>query len=113
MDINLILLLFSAASFIFYGLNSFYSKRMVSEYSRWGYDKLRVFLAWCQLLGGLGLLIGIMYPLMLSTASFLLTIMMLTAIFTRIKAKDKLLYTLPSVFYSILNAVIFYNSLQP
>jgi|TARA_B110000459_G_C16324810_1_gene365237 uncharacterized membrane protein YphA (DoxX/SURF4 family) len=112
MNLTLVLIVFSAVSFIFYGLNSFYSKRMVSEYSRWGYDKLRVFLGWCQLLGGLGLLIGLLpgFSLLTSVTSFLLTIMMLTAVFTRIKSKDKLLYTLPSVFYSIINAFIFYNT---
>lgn len=87
---------------------------MVSEYSRWGYDKLRLFLAWCQLLGGCGLLIGLLHhslnPL-ISITSFLLTIMMLTAVFVRIKSKDGLLMTLPSLFYSILNAIIFFQSL--
>lgn len=114
MNLTLVLIIFSSISFIYYGINSFYSKRMVSEYSRWGYDKLRFFLAWCQLLGGCGLLIGLLhlslYPL-ISITSFLLTVMMLTAVFTRIKAKDRLLMTLPSVFYSILNAIIFYQSI--
>jgi hypothetical protein len=86
---------------------------MVSEYSRWGYDKLRIFLGWCQLLGGTGLLIGLfpVFSFLITVTSFLLTIMMMTAVFTRIKSKDKLLYTLPSVFYSILNAAIFYYSI--
>ena len=114
MNLTLVLIVFSSISFIYYGINSFYSKRMVSEYSRWGYDKLRFFLAWCQLLGGCGLLIGLLHPSLyplISITSFLLTIMMLTAVFTRIKAKDRLLITLPSVFYSILNAIIFYQSI--
>ena len=63
---------------------------MRSEYSRWGYDNLRLFLAWCQLLGGCGLIIGMLHhslnPL-ISITSFLLTVMMLTAVFTRIKIK--------------------------
>tara|TARA_B000000475_G_C15753370_1_gene347940 strand:- start:55 stop:321 length:267 start_codon:yes stop_codon:yes gene_type:complete len=86
---------------------------MHSEYSRWGYDKLRFFLAWCQLLGGCGLIIGMLHnslnPLT-SITSFLLTIMMLTAVFTRIRSKDGLLLTLPSLFYLILNAIIFFQS---
>ena len=87
---------------------------MHSEYSRWGYDNLRLFLAWCQLLGGFGLIIGMLHhslnPLT-SITSFLLTIMMLTAVFTRIKSKDGLFLTLPSLFYSILNAIIFFQSI--
>jgi hypothetical protein len=87
---------------------------MQSEYSRWGYDKMRVFLAWCQLLGGCGLIIGTMHHslnLLIPIISFLLTIMMLTAVFTRIKSKDGLLLTIPSLFYSILNAFIFFQSI--
>ena len=87
---------------------------MILEYSRWGYKNLRLFLAWCQLLGGWGLIIGMLHhslnPL-ISITSFLLTVMMLTAVFTRIKSKDGLLLTLPSLFYSILNAIIFFQSI--
>jgi len=48
---------------------------------------------------------------LISITSFLLTIMMLTAVFTRIRSKDGLLLTLPSLFYSILNAIIFFRSI--
>ena len=112
MNTSYCLIVFSSISFIYYGINSFYSKRMRSEYSRWGYDNLRLFLAWCQLLGGCGLIIGMLHhslnPL-ISITSFLLTVMMLTAVFTRIKSKDGLLLTLPSLFYSIINAIIFFK----
>ena len=108
-------IIFSSISFIYYGINSIFSKRMHSEYSRWGYKNLRLFLAWCQLLGGCGLIIGMMHyslnPL-ISITSFLLTVMMLTAVFTRIKSKDGFLLTLPSLFYSILNAIIFLQSIS-
>ena len=59
MDIHLITLLFSAVSFIVYGVNSFFSKRMISEYEKWGFKNQRILLACCQLLGGLGLLVGL------------------------------------------------------
>tara|TARA_B100002019_G_C20883426_1_gene409848 strand:+ start:144 stop:488 length:345 start_codon:yes stop_codon:yes gene_type:complete len=114
MDTSFCLIVFSAISFIYYGINSLFSKRMHSEYSRWGYENLRVFLAWCQLLGGCGLIIGMLHhslkPL-ISITSFLLTVMMLTAVFTRIKSKDGWFLTLPSLFYSILNATIFFQSI--
>ncbi|MBF45587.1 MAG: hypothetical protein CMD38_04865 [Flavobacteriales bacterium] len=114
MNTSLFLIIFSSISFIYYGLNSLLSKKMHSEYSRWGYNNLRIFLAWCQLLGGCGLIIGMLHlslnPL-ISITSFLLTIMMLTAVYTRIKSKDGLLLTLPSLFYSILNTIIFFQSI--
>ena len=115
MSTSFFLIIFSSISFIYYGLNSLLSKRMHSEYSRWGYNNLRVFLGWCQLLGGCGLIIGMIHhslnPL-ISITSFLLTVMMLTAVFTRIKSKDGFLLTLPSLFYSILNAIIFFQSIS-
>ena len=114
MNIPFVLIVFSSISFTYYGINSLFSKKMKSEYSRWGYENLRLVLAWCQLLGGCGLIIGTLHhslnPL-ISITSFLLTIMMLTAVLTRIKSKDGLLLTLPSLFYSILNAYIFFQSI--
>ena len=114
MSASFFLMIFTSISFIYYGLSSLLSKRMHSEYSRWGYNNLRVFLGWCQLLGGCGLMIGMLHPLLnplISITSFLFTIMMLTAVFTRINSKYGLLLTLPSIFYSILNAIIFFQSI--
>ena len=111
MDINFFILLFSAVSFVFYGINSLISKRMVSEYERWGYKNQRIILGCCQLLGGLGLLVGLMVPLLLSVTSFLLTCMMLTAVFVRIQIKETFIKMLPAMFYVVLNSIIFYSSI--
>jgi hypothetical protein len=111
MDLNILLVVFSALSFIFYGINSFFTKRMVSEYARWGYSDHRILLGCIQLLGGIGLLIGITNSVLLSVTSFLLTFMMITAIFVRIKIKDSLTNMLPAIFYSLINFIILYNSL--
>lgn len=110
MDIHLSILFFSAISFIVYGINSFFSKRMISEYKRWGFENQRILLGCCQLLGGTGLLVGLVVPLMLSIASFLLTCMMLTAVFVRIRIKESLFKTLPALLYLVLNLLIFYHS---
>jgi uncharacterized membrane protein YphA (DoxX/SURF4 family) len=111
MDLNLSLLLFSAVSFIFYGISSFFSKRMLSEYARWGYKNQRILLGCLQLLGGVGLLIGITNTLLLSVASFLLTFMMITAVFVRIKIKDNIIQMSPAILYTVVNFIILYNSL--
>ena len=111
MDLNILLVVFSALSFIFYGINSFFTKRMVSEYARWGYSDHRILLGCIQLLGGIGLLIGITNSVLLSVTSFLLTFMMITAIFVRIKIKDSLINMFPAIFYFLINFIILYNSL--
>ena len=93
-------LFFDNISFIYYGLNSLYPKECILNI----HNNLRVFLGWCQLLGGCGLIIGMIHhslnPL-ISITSFLC--MMLTAVFTRIKSKDGFLLT-------FLNAIIFFQS---
>ena len=47
----------------------------------------------------------------ITTSSFLLTILMIAAIFVRIKIKDKLINILPATLYAILNFIVLYNSL--
>ena len=110
MEIHLFTILFSAISFIIYGINSFFSKRMMLEYERWGFKNQRIILGSCQLLGGLGLLIGLAIPLMLSIASFLLMCMMLTAVFVRIKINESVVKMLPALLYVVINLIIFYQS---
>jgi len=112
MDLNLIVLLFSAVSFIFYGISSFFSRRMLSEYARWGYKDQRILLGCLQLIGGLGLLVGLTNAVLLSVASFLLTFMMITAVFVRIKIKDNIFQMFPAILYTVVNFVILYNSLR-
>jgi len=111
MDLNLSILLFSAISFLFYGITSFFSKRMLSEYARWGYKNYRILLGCLQFLGGIGLLVGIVNSTLLTVASFLLTFMMITAVFVRIKIKDSIMQMFPAILYTVLNFIILYNSL--
>ena len=41
MDVYNIITVFTAISFIVYGINSFTSKKMISEFKRWGLQKRR------------------------------------------------------------------------
>ena len=109
--LNLIILLFTAISFIFYAVSSFYSDRMILEYKRWGYKKYRKTIASLQFLGGFGLLIGLYFSLLLIIVSALLTLMMIIAICVRFRIKDNVINTLPAILYASLNCIIFYNSL--
>ena len=90
MDIILIIILFTAFSFIIYGFNSFISKRMINEYKRWGFNKRRKTIGFFQLLGGIGLLIGIKFNFILILSSLCLLIMMVFAIIVRIQIKDNI-----------------------
>ena len=112
MNYDLVILLFSAISFIFYSVSSFYSDRMIFEYERWGYKKFRKIIASLQFLAGVGLLIGWYFSLLLTLVSALLTLMMITAIFVRIRIRDNIINMFPAILYAILNFIIFYKSLM-
>lgn len=123
MNITLIISLFSGISFIVYGISSFRSKRMISEFQRWGYGNQRKLIGCFQLIGGAGLIYGSIFVIntfdsngslvnsnnVLAGSSLILTIMMLGAVFVRIDIKDKFINILPATFYAIINFMIFYN----
>ncbi len=123
MNITLIISLFSGISFIVYGISSFRSKRMISEFQRWGYGNQRKLIGCFQLIGGAGLIFGSLFVIntfdsndslinsnnILAGSSLILTIMMVGAVFVRIDIKDKFVNILPATFYAILNFIIFYN----
>ena len=105
-----VLILFSSISFVIYSLYSIFSKRMILEFSRWRLGNLRVLVASFQMLGGIGLLFGMYNIWLLSLVSFLLILMMISAVIIRIRVKDSFLMTLPAIIYALVNSVIFYIS---
>ena len=106
MDVYTIIIVFSAVSFISYGLNSFISKKMISEYKRWGLEKRRKQIGLVQLICGLGIMIGLKYNFILIISSILLVLMMLVAIYVRIKIKDNISDILPAIAYLVLGIII-------
>ena len=105
-----ILIFFSSISFVIYSLYSIFSKRMILEFSRWGFGNLRILVASFQMLGGIGLLLGMYNIWLLCLVSFLLILMMISAVIIRIRVKDSFLMTLPAIIYALVNSVIFYIS---
>ena len=103
----MILILFSAISFIFYALRSFFSSAMFMEYKRWGLSELRVVISCLQIFGSLGLIAGIFVNNLLIISSFFFVIMMIVALYFRFKIKDSFLASVPAIIYMIVNAIIF------
>ena len=108
MDIISIVIVFTGLSFIAYGINSFISKRMISEFKRWGLEKSRKLIGFCQFITGLGLLIGLQINLILVISSIFLIIMMLCAVYIRIRIKDNISDILPAIAYLLLGLLIYY-----
>ena len=106
-----ILIFISSFSFILYGIAYFTSTQMKSEFKRFGLEKLGALTAVLELLGAVGLLVGMRFhPLLLASAGGL-AILMLLGVAVRIKMRDSLLISLPATFYMLLNAYIFFRSL--
>ncbi len=110
MNLTLVII-FTGISFIIYGYSSFISRRMKSEYARWGYSGQRKVIGSLQFLGGIGLILGLQIDVLLITTSFCFIMMMTMAIFIRIKIKDNITEILPAITYLFLSILIFYNSI--
>lgn len=109
-----ILILFSATSFLIYGIAYFVSTNMKNEFKRFGLEKFGPLTAFLELVGAIGLFIGvgIKNNTILLLASGGLALLMLLGTGVRIKMKDSLLISLPAFFYFVLNTYILYRTLM-
>ena len=108
MYIKLLLVIFSGVSFLIYGIGSLNSRRMNSEFIRWGYKNYRHLIGTFQLLGGSGLLIWLFFKPLIILSSSCLTLMMIIAVYVRFKIKDPFQMILPALFYTLINGLITY-----
>lgn len=101
------LVLISGVSFVGYGIAYFVTPHMKNEFRRFGLKKLGLVTIIFELLGGVGILVGLKsYPILLLSSGGLAVLMFLGVIF-RLKLKDSLLVSLPALFFMVLNAGIF------
>ncbi|AXT53077.1 hypothetical protein D1818_20435 [Aquimarina sp. BL5] len=108
MKLLAIIIFFSALSFLLYGFSCLLSSHMKNEFIRFGLEKKRNLTGVLQILGGLGLIVGYFYsPILISVSSGSLALLMLLGFGVRIKIKDSILASLPSLLYAILNLYIF------
>jgi uncharacterized membrane protein YphA (DoxX/SURF4 family) len=103
--------LFSSFSFLSYGILSFTSNKMKSEFNRWGISKFRVIVGISQIAGGLGLIFGFLYPLLSLVAAMGLSLLMFLGFVLRLKVRDGALKSSPALVYFILNIIIVHNEI--
>lgn len=102
----LILTLISGPSFIVVGWLCVFSLRMRIEFERYRLAKFRILVGILEILGGLGVLLGLVWsPLMVFSASGL-ALLMLLGVGVRVRIQDSLLQTLPAAVLLIVNACI-------
>lgn len=112
MNLLKVLTFISGFSFIGYGIAYFYTSKMKSEFKRFGLEKYGSLTAILELLGGVGLLVGLIFHPILLLSSSGLTLLMLLGLGVRIKVKDSLWISLPAVLFLLLNAFIVYLALE-
>jgi uncharacterized membrane protein len=108
-----IFVLFSSLSFLIYGIAYFTSDKMKHEFIRFGLSRFGTITAVLEILGGLGLLVGLIFNFFLILSAGGLATMMLLGVGARLRVGDGLLAILPAVFYMILNAYIFLEAISP
>ena len=104
--LKVVLILFSAISFLGYGLACFLSANLKREFERYRLESQRALVGGLQICAAIGLLLGLSQPWMGRVSAAGLALMMLFAVGVRIKIKDTLLQTLPALLYLALNAYL-------
>ena len=65
-----------------------------------------------EILGALGLLVGLKFNLILLISSLGLSLLMLAGVLVRIKIKDTIWISLPAFFYMVLNGFVFCKAMN-
>ncbi len=106
------LVLFSSISFLIYGVAYFTTPKMKSEFIRFRLEKFGTLTALLEILGGLGLLVGLIFNFLLLISAGGLALLMLLGVGARLRVKDGFLDILPALFFLVLNTYIFIESIK-
>ena len=112
MDIIKICILISSLSFFVYVFSYFTSPYMKTEFKRFGLERIALLTVVLQLMGALGLIIGLRFNPILIISSLGLAVLMFAGLIVRIRLRDSLWISLPALFYMGLNAYIFFLAIN-
>ena len=111
-DMHIFLIIIVGISFVIYGLSIFSSQKMKDEFIRFKLKEFTYIIGTFEILGGVGLLIGIYNVNFLISSSFCLAFLMLLGILARLRVRDNLMKLLPALLFLFLNTYIFIDSLK-
>ncbi|MEJ6694455.1 MAG: DoxX family protein [Chitinophagales bacterium] len=104
--------LISSFSFFAYAFSYFNSPHMKSEFKRFGLEKMGLTTVVLEIMGALGLLVGLKFYFILMISSLGLALLMFAGLMVRLKLKDSIRVSLPAFFYMALNMYIFWASIN-
>ena len=79
---------------------------MVDDFQRFGLERLRMLTGFLEVLGGAGLLVGLKWQPILVISAGGLALLMLIAFLVRLRMRDSLAASLPSLLFMLLNVLI-------
>jgi hypothetical protein len=85
---------------------------MKEEFNRYGLRRFQKLTGVLEVLGALGLLLGLKFKILLTISAAGLALLMLLGFGVRIKIKDSFVQSFPAFFYMLLNFYIFYKTLN-
>jgi len=80
---------------------------MQNEFKRFGLKKFTALTGVLELLGGIGLLVGLKFGFIILISSGGLALLMLLGLGVRLKMKDGFWLSFPSLFFMLLNLYVF------
>ena len=107
-----VLFIFSAVSFLFFGIGCLRSPHLIAEFERYGVPQFRTVVGLLQLLGALGIALGFWSPTLQLLSTFGLAILMLLGFGVRLKIRDNFIQSFPAFFYFLLNLYLSYQLFQ-
>jgi hypothetical protein len=87
-------------------------KNEFKQFKRFGLEKIGLTTVLLEIIGALGLLVGLKFNPILTISSFGLALLMLSGLIVRIKLKDSIWISFPALFYMGLNTYIFLASIN-
>ena len=112
MNLRTIAILGSSLAFFTYGGLCLSTTSMEGEFKRFGLEKLRALTGVLEVLGGMGLLVGLKWPVALRLSSAGLLLLMVAGIAVRIKVGDGWLLSVPAFALMMLNTYILVKALN-
>jgi len=101
-------ILISSLSFLSYSISYFISPHIKNEFKRFKLERLGLLTIILEILGAIGLLVGLIFKPILLISSGGLALLMVFALLVRIRSKDSLRVSLPAIFFIALNSYNIY-----
>jgi uncharacterized membrane protein YphA (DoxX/SURF4 family) len=106
MTLLTVLVIASGVAFLSYGSLCLATESMKSEFERFGLEHFRILTGILEVLGGLGLLVGLWWPPAMLMGSTGLTVLMFLGVGVRIRVRDTAFQTLPALVLFLVNFYI-------